>query len=501
MSGATTPSASQLDEVGFISGIGADGRPNATNFQYWSRDTPATYTATATSPHTWGSAVPILYSFDPNSDWTAAEKAGWQSAMALWSAVADIHFAEVEPGRGNLVILRNSDGAAVSHETYSPVPVGSLFGPALTQSGTLNFDTTAFGSVNDYTSRGGFGIGTAVHELGHILGLGHGGPYNANVNAGTQQFSPFDSRLWTNMSYITPEDSSAKYFNQYTVTNTNWGGITQPFTWMPLDILAVQRLYGKVLTQPLPVFGGEATPLAGGQVFGFNCNISGPLNLYFNFQIDTRPVITLWDAGSDNTLDLSGFTSPSGVNLNPGTFSSCGGMTNNIAIAYDTRIDKAVGGNGDDTFIVNNDGDTINGGAGTNTVVFAGSSTQYTIANSSGSVNVTDSIAGRNGIDVLSNVRFLQFSNGMIDTQSLLPNAAQNGSNATAMNDIFRNSNPDPQLDWQMANAIPGKAITTAGAASGGMPLPSEALVPASASQRVNDIHAHANLFDGAHLT
>ena len=84
---------------------------------------------------------------------------------------------------------------------------------------------------------------------------------------------------------------------------------------MPLDILAVQRLYGKVLTQPLPVFGGEATPLAGGQVFGFNCNISGPLNLYFNFQIDTRPVITLWDAGSDNTLDLSGFTSPSGVNL------------------------------------------------------------------------------------------------------------------------------------------------------------------------------------------
>ena len=58
-------------------------------------------------------------------------------------------------------------------------------------------------------------------------------------------------------------------------------------------------------------------------------------------------------------------------------------MTNNIAIAYDTRIDKAVGGNGDDTFIVNNDGDTINGGAGTNTVVFAGSSTQYTIANSS----------------------------------------------------------------------------------------------------------------------
>jgi serralysin len=94
-------------------------------------------------------------------------------------------------------------------------------------------------------------------------------------------------------------------------------------------------------------------------------------------------VVTLWDAGSNNTLDLSGFKDSPIINLEPGTFSSCAGLTNNLAIAF-TKIDKLVSGPGDDTITVNNDGDTIDRGGGTNTIVFVGSSAQYAVATTPG---------------------------------------------------------------------------------------------------------------------
>ena len=56
-----------------------------------------------------------------------------------------------------------------------------------------------------------------------MLGLGHGGPYNGNVTESTQQFSSFDTRLWSIMSYIDPWETSSKYYSSYTVTGTWWG--------------------------------------------------------------------------------------------------------------------------------------------------------------------------------------------------------------------------------------------------------------------------------------
>ena len=50
-----------------------------------------------------------------------------------------------------------------------------------------------------------------------------------------------------------------------------------------------------------------------------------------------------------NTLDLSGWSTPSIINLAPGSFSSGNGFTNNIGIAFNTVIEKAVGGSGNDT--------------------------------------------------------------------------------------------------------------------------------------------------------
>src|SRR6185369_10693729 len=114
---------------------------------------------------------------------------------------------------------------------------------------------------------------------------------------------------------------------------------SDPTGLMLLDILAVQALYG------LPT----STPFSGGQTFGFNCNIAGPTAMFFDFSQNTDPILAIWDSGTNNTLDLSGFSSNSSVNLNPGTFSSCNGMTNNIAIAFGTAINRIVLGPGNDS--------------------------------------------------------------------------------------------------------------------------------------------------------
>src|SRR5262245_35489873 len=106
---------------------------------------------------------------------------------------------------------------------------------------------------------------------------------------------------------------------------------------MIVDILAAQRLYGAATSSPLA---------SGGVVFGFNSNLTGSLGLFFDFTRNTHPVVTLWAGGSNNTLDVSGWSTPATINLNPGTFSSANGEINNIAIAADTVIENALGGSG-----------------------------------------------------------------------------------------------------------------------------------------------------------
>ena len=97
----------------------------------------------------------------------------------------------------------------------------------------------------------------------------------------------------------------------------------------------------------------------------------------------------------NNTLDLSGWSTPARINLEPGSFSSANGMINNIAIASDTVIETGIGGGGDDliignsraNFLLGNDGfdtmiggpgnDTIDGGADGGKSVYSGSLPEY----------------------------------------------------------------------------------------------------------------------------
>ncbi len=115
---------------------------------------------------------------------------------------------------------------------------------------SIDTDTAGFGPIGaSFGTYGGYPYQTLLHEIGHLIGLGHGGAYNGNVNVATQQFSAYDTRLWTIMSYINPWNTSAKYYSSYPVTGTNWGISADgyynvPTTPMILDIAAAQQLYG-----------------------------------------------------------------------------------------------------------------------------------------------------------------------------------------------------------------------------------------------------------------
>jgi hypothetical protein len=424
MSGLTS---NQQNTIAFMTGLSATGALTAANGWTWNGDNPPTY-GTSESAHKWGggaagtSGGTVYYYFDPGSNWSAAEQSAITADLALWSAEANITFtATANLASANVVFYRYGSTTAASQgvtldkgqtyatATYTVGTAGSTVVPA-TQSAIVSIDTNVPGwqNITSFSYAGGCGIGTVVHELGHVLGLMHSGPYNGDVNPATQQYNATDTQLWSIMSYISPTTISAKYYSSYPVTGTNWtldGGTSEPTTPMPLDILAAQQLYGAPTTTPL-----------NNVTFGFSCTIQGACEPFFDFTINTDPVITLYATGLNNTLNLSGWSTPATVNLNAGTFSSADGMTNNIGIAFNTQIDTFVSGAGNTSITVNPYADTINGSTGTDTVVFSGTLASYTLVRTS-ATQVT--VASGGVVDTLNGIQTLQFSDRSIPTSAI----------------------------------------------------------------------------------
>jgi len=477
------------DEVTFISGLNPDGTLAFYSFAAWNNDTPSqggpTYTGGYTLAMKWfadssanTAGTPggtVYYYFDPSSNWSATEEQVFIDGYALWSAEANISFVETsDPSAAQVTITRSHDGGAnTDPDPVQPFPnnAGLTNGTVLLQfaSATISIDTrvAGFGPLGSSPTAnyGGYPWMTVLHEEGHTLGLGHAGPYNG-TNATSQQFSPYDTRLWSLMSYFNNSTGGTNP-PQYALTNTtSWNGY-YPTTPMIADILAAQRLYG------MPT----STPLSGGQVFGFHTNITGNLEPFFDFTINTTPIITLWDEGSNNTLDISGFSQGATVNLNPGTFSSIGGLTNNLGIAFGTAIDTFIGGAAADTVTANNDGDTIyggagndtltggtgddtldggggndtlDGGAGTNTAVFSGARASYTITPSGKSLIVS----GPDGTDTLSNIEFLKFDDQTIAAPAPPAVTTPYDYNGDGRSDIlWHNTVTGANEQWQMNGA------------------------------------------------
>ena len=417
MANLTDLSAGQRDEVTYLSGLDEDGRIAQDTWFTWNYGDFSKTQTWMNKFYNDGEGVPrastseagtpggtVTYSF--SAGLSAEGQAAYTSALTLWSDIADITFQYIPtPESANAVLGNQTEGAGV---TFFPnngrQPIGGADIPSQTSpnaaGGQAQINISGLADLppgDNFRLENSNVMGTAAHETGHLIGLGHSGPYNGDTVEGVR--GPYDQNLWTLMSYYGNSDPASPFTSEGPVVADWQGGWAQ--TPMPIDILAIQRFYGE----------SKTTTFAGGQTYGFNTNITGASRDYFDFTKNSMPFVTLYNRGVGNTLDVSGFSTGARINLNPGTFSTASAnnaVTNNIGISFGTQIDKAITGAGNDVIIGNGNSNVVDGGGGYNTFIVTGSSTNFTIDKTSTVTTVTDKTTG--AADTLTNIDRIQFA-------------------------------------------------------------------------------------------
>ncbi len=239
----------------------------------------------------------------------ATQRQAVRDALAVYSKLINVTFTELTDGsQGNINFGMNDQGSNSAGYAYLP---GTLPDPTKTYLYLSNNQNYGWTNNDAGMAVGNYGWQTALHEIGHTLGLKHPGNYNGNSGAGTPPYLPknTDNRSYSIMSY-------KGVANTYGVCNTS------P---MMYDIAALQYLYG--------------------------ANQSGSTAVDGKFSFgDSSYVQTLWSTNGTDTIDLSTTTKASDVNLNAGTFSNIDIVAasnstgysgyNDVSIAYGAKINK-----------------------------------------------------------------------------------------------------------------------------------------------------------------
>ena len=374
----------------------------------------------------WTGSI-ITYAFPVSTSGTfsidSSEYAGFRAAgtvsqtqmriaLQTWDDLITPNFQETTSTASDIEFAFTSTGIGYAH-AYFP-SAGSVW---LNSSVTSGFSDLLNAPI------GSHGFETYIHELGHALGLDHMGDYNG---AGSWVPSSYqDSTVFSVMSYFGPSGP----YRSADAAGADWIGANglsyDPQTPMLNDIMAIQAKYGV-----------STTTRTGNTTYGFHSNVTGAVSAIYDFNLNANPILTLFDSGGIDTLDLSGWSSASSISLVAGSFSSGNSMTNNIAIAYTFVIENAVGGAGNDSILGNGtanllqggsgndnlngssgddslDGgtgsDTLEGGLGTDIAIFSGTYASYTITFNAvtGSYRLVD---GGGAADTVTNVESFQFA-------------------------------------------------------------------------------------------
>ncbi|MDC9754683.1 M10 family metallopeptidase, partial [Proteus mirabilis] len=130
-----------------------------------------------------------------------------------------------------------------------------------------------------------------LHEVGHALGLNHSWQYLEYKDKN----HVLASFKYSVMGYKMPTSEHADFGGLY------------PMTFMLLDILLLQQLYGENMTTRLE-----------NNIYGFHSNTGRAA--YSLKSIEDKLVSCIWDSGGIDTLDFSLYTVNQVINLNEGSF-------------------------------------------------------------------------------------------------------------------------------------------------------------------------------------
>ncbi|MBR0823535.1 M10 family metallopeptidase C-terminal domain-containing protein, partial [Bradyrhizobium liaoningense] len=305
-----------------------------------------------------------------------------------------------------------------------------------------------FGTAYNYSlaSLGNYYFTTALHELGHALGLKHSQETGGVANVAVP--TAHDDLEYSVMSY-------RSYVGASTTSGYKNEAYGYPQTYMANDILALQTLYGANYTTHSENTAYTWSPTTGQEFINGVAQLAsgggagGSANRIFE---------TIWDGGGVDTYDLSNYTTNLSINLNPGAasvFSSAqlaylgngnyaaGNVYNAYLSSNDARsyVDNAIGGSGNDTLIGNAIANVLNGGAGNDTItggggndiiiggsgsdtaVYSGSEANYLISYnaSTQTFTITDQRSGSpDGTDTVTGAENFQFADGKIASSVLM---------------------------------------------------------------------------------
>ncbi|WP_299193905.1 M10 family metallopeptidase C-terminal domain-containing protein [uncultured Erythrobacter sp.] len=314
-----------------------------------------------------------------------------RESLALWTDVTGIIFQEVT-GSAQITFQDTEEGAFATSQR------SGNFITSATVNVSTDWLTTQGTTLDSYSFQ------TYIHEIGHALGLRHGGNYNGDASYNQDALYLNDSWATTVMSYFS--QSANTFFADQ--------GFSRVFAVTPMiaDIVAIELAYGAVTTTRT----GDNTYGVGNDTGRLTYGVGDEAT---NSQGNLLAFVII-DNGGIDTLNYSTFSAAQRINLNAEAFSNVGGSTGNMSIARGTVIENAIGGSGADELIGNGvaniltgglGNDALDGGSNVDTAVFSGNMADYTVTQTSTGVF---QISGPDGVDTLTAIEFAQFDDQML---------------------------------------------------------------------------------------
>jgi hypothetical protein len=267
------------------------------------------------------------------------------------SKIFKITFKELSPEnyqqahlQFNLYTTTGSDGA----KNYASYP-GST-----TSAVTLHGDESRFGDANwQDISPGGKKYGTAMHELGHGLGVTHPFPRGESYNA---------NKLFTQMAYASFWDKNFDIYGEGRVDGSYSSNVKSISEIEKTGSTGTITKY--ILKQPN---WGRDDILTLGFLYGLRENYNSDDTVY-SWTKDENIFESIHDMGGTDTIDLSNYDWNMVIDLNPGAVSEVGvgqerlhwdedgsnSKTGDVfVLSWNTVIEKYIGSSGNDDVTLN----------------------------------------------------------------------------------------------------------------------------------------------------